>query len=397
MFEFIERQDTQNTSCARIKVIGIGGAGGNTINSMIASGFEHVEFIVANTDTQALERSKATHIIKLGSKLTKGLGSGANPEVGRRATEEDLDAINEHLDDADIVFLTAGLGGGTGTGGMPVVARSLRERDILSVAVVTKPFSFEGKRRMRVAEEALQQLKSTVDCLIVIPNQKLIEISTEKIALLEAFEMVNGFIGQFVRSISEIITRHGHINVDFADIQSIMRHSGTAVMGSGRASGENRAEEATIKAISSPLLEEQGVKGARGVLINITGSSNIGLHEVSSAAQLIYDQADEDASIVLGSVIDDSLGDEISVTIIATGFGPQPEAQATPTIPTLHVKPSVPEIQMVAKPAVTIKREETKVATSSAMITTAPLSPEELLEVPAMLRKNSSHEQQKSS
>lgn len=378
MIDFIENQRAMtNTPIARIKVIGIGGAGGNTINSMVRSGFEHIEFIAANTDGQALELSQAHVKIQLGSKLTKGLGSGANPDVGRRATEEDIEAISEQIEDADIVFLTAGLGGGTGSGGIPVIARMLRERNILSIAVVTKPFAFEGRRRTRVADETLELLKKSVDTLIVIPNEKLLELSDNKLSLLGAFDLVNSFMGQFVKSISDIITHPGHINVDFADVQAIMRNMGSAVMGTGTASGENRATEATIKAITSPLLEEQGVRGARSVLINITGSSDLGLHEVSAAAKLIHEQADEEASIVLGSVIDDTMGNNVSVTIIATGFAQQPELQTTPvqTEPT-KTRQNLYEAQP-ARPE--LGRTVTKQALEHA--------PEDNLEVPAALRK----------
>jgi len=322
MIELVEKvEQASSPSAARIKVIGVGGAGGNTVNSIIRSGdCSNIEFIAANTDSQALDQSKADHVIQLGTKLTKGLGSGADPEIGRRATEEDIETIAGHLQNADIVFLTAGLGGGTGSGGIPVVARALRERNILSVAVVTKPFDFEGRRRMRVAEETLAQLRKNVDTLIVIPNQKLLAIAEKKLSLIDAFETVNTYMGQFVKSISNIITKPGHINVDFADVQAIMRNMGTAVMGTGRATGENRAEEATMQAISSPLLETQSIAGARGVLLNITGNTSISLHEVSVAAQIIYSQVNEDANIVLGSVIDESMDDSIAVTIIATGF-----------------------------------------------------------------------------
>lgn len=384
MIDFFELPEKSSAPLARIKVIGVGGAGGNTINSMIASGFEHVEFIAANTDAQALEKSKASHTIQLGTKLTKGLGSGANPEIGKRAMEEDLESINTHLADADIVFLTAGLGGGTGSGGIPVVARALRERGILSIAVVTKPFAFEGKRRIRVAHEAIQQLKGTVDTLIVIPNQKLLDLSEPNLSLIQAFDMINVFLGQFVRSISDIIVRHGHINVDFADIQAIMRNSGSAVMGTGRASGTQRAEKATLDAISSPLLEESGVKGARGVLINITGNSDLGIHEVSAAAQLIYEQADEDASIVLGSVIDESMGDEVAVTIIATGFERQQEVAKTQT-DSIAIKPT----QYDPRPLASESQPPTLVHNQS-------LSTQDTLEVPALLRKLAQEQQQKS-
>lgn len=379
MIDFIENQRSAAAMpIARIKVIGIGGAGGNTVNSMVQSGFEHIDFIAANTDGQALELSRAHVKIQLGAKLTKGLGSGANPEVGRRATEEDVETITEHIKDADVVFLTAGLGGGTGSGGIPVIARMLRERNILSIAVVTKPFDFEGKRRNRVADETLQVLKDSVDTLIVIPNEKLLELADNKLSLLGAFDLINSFMGQFVKSISDIITHPGHINVDFADVQAIMRNMGSAVMGTGVSFGENRATEATMQAITSPLLEAQGVKGARSVLINITGSSSLGLHEVSAAAKLIHEQADEEASIVLGSVIDEAMGDKVSVTIIATGFAKQPEDIDAK----LASEPTVKKQRdYEAQPA----RPEQAQGTPKSSI--ADQQPQDSLEVPAALRK----------
>lgn len=320
MIELVESVEQKQMPLVHIKVMGIGGAGGNTINSMVSAGLDQVEFIAANTDAQALEGTRAHTVVQLGTALTKGLGSGANPDVGRKATEEDLPRVLQTLEGADMVFLVAGLGGGTGSGGIPVVAQELHEKNILTTAVVTKPFAFEGKRRLRIAEETIAQLKGLVDTLIVIPNQKLIVNTDKKISLVDAFEMVNAFTTQFIRSVATIITRPGHINVDFADIQTIMRSMGSAVMGTGTANGENRAEEATLSAISSPLLEEQGISGAKGVLLNVTGSSSLGLHEVGAAAQLIYEQADSEANIVLGSVIDESMGESVSVTIIATGF-----------------------------------------------------------------------------
>lgn len=377
MIDFIESvHEASNAPVPCIKVVGVGGAGGNTLNSMMRSGgFEHVEFIAANTDGQALELSQAHIKIQLGSKLTKGLGSGSNPEVGRRATEEDLETICNQLKDADIVFLTAGLGGGTGSGGIPVIARTLREKNILTIAVVTKPFEFEGKRRGRVAEDSLQALRNTVDTLIVIPNQKLLDLSDEKISLLGAFDLINSFTGQFVKSISDIIIHPGHINVDFADIQAIMRNMGTAVMGTGIAAGDNRAAEATLRAITSPLLEEQGVKGARSVLINITGSSTLGLHEVSAATKLIHEQADEDANIVLGSVIDDTMGDNVAVTIIATGFEQEKAQEKTTVLTPSTVQKGGYEAQPARhEPLHTVTKANTSL-------------PDDDLEIPAALRK----------
>ncbi len=305
---------------ASIKVVGVGGAGGNTVNSLYASGCPGIDCIIANTDAQALEHASVPHKIQIGIKATKGLGTGANPDLGQRSAEEDIEKILELIGDANIVFLTGGMGGGTGSGGLPVVARALREHGILSIAIVTKPFAFEGKRRARVAELAIEQLRKDVDTLIVIPNQKLIEVVDQKVSMIDAFALINTILSQAVKGISDIITKPGHINVDFADVRAIMKDMGLAVLGTGRASGHDRAGLAALQAISSPLLENMSVDGARGVLLNITGGSNLGLHEISQAASLIYERADEDANIILGSVIDPSMGDEVSVTIIATGF-----------------------------------------------------------------------------
>lgn len=320
MIIFEDEQFNQHMPVARIKVIGVGGGGSNMVNSMIDAGYESVEFIVANTDVQALKASKAPHKIQLGVKSTKGLGAGANPELGRRAAEEDIDRILDCLKDADVVFLTGGLGGGTGSGSLPVIASALKERDILTVAVVTKPFVFEGKRRMKVAQEALELLKRDIDTLIVIPNQKLIDIVDQRVSLMNAFSMINTTLNQFVRSIADVITKHGHVNVDFADVKAIMKRQGFAVIGTGRAKGEDRATQAALQAISSPLLDNMQIAGARGVLLNITGNSQLGLHEMSAAAEIVYEQSHEDANIILGSVIDETLEDEILVTVIATGF-----------------------------------------------------------------------------
>jgi cell division protein FtsZ len=331
MINFESESESQHMPIARIKVIGVGGGGSNMVNSMIDAGYSSVDFIVANTDAQALKTSKAPHKIQLGIKSAKGLGAGANPELGRRAAEEDIDRIMECLKDADVVVLTGGMGGGTGSGALPVIARALKERDrdILSIAVVTKPFVFEGKRRMKVAQEALEFIKRDIDTLIVIPNQKLIEVVDQKVSLVNAFAMINNILNQFVRSIADIIAKPGHINVDFADIKTIMKQKGFAIIGTGRAQGENRARDAAMQAISSALLDNNmQIAGARGVLLNIAGSAGLGLGELSDAASIIYDQAHEDATIILGSIIDDALGDEVMVTVIATGFA-QPIAEPT--------------------------------------------------------------------
>lgn len=321
MIDFDLLEEHNRLGKASIKVVGVGGAGGNTVNSMIEKGLNsEIEFIVANTDAQSLALSKAAHKVQLGVKSTKGLGTGANPEVGRRAAEEDIDKLLEIIGNADIVFLAAGMGGGTGSGAAPVIARALRERNILTIAVVTKPFVFEGRRRSKVAYEAVKALRSEVDTLLIVPNQRLLEISDNNVSMVDAFALVNDVLDQSVRGITNIITKPGHINVDFADLCTIMRDMGLAVMGTGKSSGEDRARKAATSAISSPLLENMSIKGAKGVLLNITGGKNLGLHEINEAASVIYNQADEDANIILGSVIDEAMGDEIIVTIVATGF-----------------------------------------------------------------------------
>ena len=306
---------------AKIKVIGIGGGGCNAVNTMIASRLEGVEFIVANTDLQALGNSLASTKLQLGARLTKGLGAGANPETGRNATIEDADKLRDELSGADMIFITAGLGGGTGTGGAPVVADIAKELGALTVAVVTKPFLFEGKKRQQAAEKGLEELKQSVDTLITIPNQRLLSISDKGMSLIESFKKADEILLHASKSISDLITIPGLINLDFADVKTIMSEMGMAFMGMGIASGENKAIEATQKAISSPLLEDISINGARGLLINITGGENLTLHEVNDAATLIQEAADEDANIIFGAVIDPEMKDEIRITVIATGFG----------------------------------------------------------------------------
>src|SRR5262245_4692789 len=312
------------TAGACIKVIGMGGGGGNAVNTMIASSLRGVEFMVANTDAQALANNKATVKLQLGA---KGLGAGAKPAVGRAATEQHVDQIRGYLAGADMVFITAGMGGGTGTGGAPVVGRLARESGALSVGVVTKPFDFEGKRRMRQAEDGIAELKEAVDTLIVIPNQRLLATAARHTSMLEAFRRADDILLQAVRGISDLVTVHGLINLDFADVRTIMCEMGMAIMGSGSASGDNRAIEAAQKAIQSPLLEDMSIRGAKGVLINITGSADLALHEVNDASTLIQEEAHEDANIIFGAVIDEAMGDEIRITVIATGFGPAAVAE----------------------------------------------------------------------
>jgi len=308
---------------ARIKVVGIGGGGGNAVNTMINAGLPGVEFIAANTDAQALRSNLSPIKVQLGEKITKGLGAGANPGVGKKAAEEDMEKIREYLNGADMVFITAGMGGGTGTGGAPVVARLAKELGALTVGVVTKPFLFEGKKRMKQAEEGMRELKDSVDTLIAIPNQRLLSIAGRNMPILETFKKADDVLLQAVRGISDLITVHGLINLDFADVRTIMSEMGMAMMGAAVSAGENRAVEAAQHAISSPLLEDVSIKGARGVLINITGGPTLSLHEVNEAATLVQEEADDDANIIFGAVIDEQMGDEVRITVIATGFGSQ--------------------------------------------------------------------------
>jgi cell division protein FtsZ len=322
MFEIV---DQQNSMTARIKVIGIGGGGGNAVNTMIGAKLFGVDFMVANTDAQSLEASHAPVRVQLGGLVTKGLGAGANPEIGRRAALEDQEQIREYLEGSDMIFITAGMGGGTGTGGAPVVARIAREVGALTVGVVTKPFIFEGKKRQRQAEEGIEELKQSVDTLIVIPNQRLLSIAAKTTTMIEAFHKADDVLLQAVRGISDLIITPGLINLDFADVRTVMAEMGLALMGAASACGENRAIEAAQKAISSPLLEDISIQGARGVLINITGGPDLCLHEVNEAASMIQEEAHDDANIIFGAVIDENMADEIRITVIATGFGEEKE------------------------------------------------------------------------
>lgn len=305
---------------ARIKVIGVGGGGGNAVNRMIEAGIEGIEFLVANTDLQALKRSRAPIKIQLGGKLTKGLGAGANPHIGRDAALEDTEKIIEVLEGADMVFVTTGLGGGTGTGAAPIIASLATELNALTVAVVTKPFHFEGRRRMQQADQGLRELRECVDTVITIPNERLLHTVERGVSLADSFKVADDVLRQAVQGISDLITVPGLINLDFADVKAIMAGMGLALMGAGRASGEHRAMEATQQAISSPLLEEATIEGAKGVLINITGGPDLTLFEVNEASSIIREAADEDANIIFGAVIDESLRDEMKITVIATGF-----------------------------------------------------------------------------
>ncbi|NOR14124.1 MAG: cell division protein FtsZ, partial [Candidatus Aminicenantes bacterium] len=305
---------------AKIKVIGLGGGGGNAVNRMIDARIEGVDFIAVNTDLQALNTNKAGTKLQIGNQLTKGLGSGGRPDIGKQAAMEDTDKLIDLLEGADMVFLTTGLGGGTGTGATPVIASLASELDILAIAIVTLPFGFEGKIRMQQSQEGLEALKSAVDTVISIPNERLLETVTLDTSIQDAFRMADDILRQAVQGISDLITRPGLINLDFADVKSVMKGMGMAFMGTGIATGENRALDAAQKAISSPLLIDTSIAGAHGVLINITGSKDIRLHEVSKASELIHSQAHPEANIIFGTVIDDTLKEMVKVTVIATGF-----------------------------------------------------------------------------
>lgn len=316
MFEFVESDNG-----ATIKVIGIGGGGGNAINNMINASLVGVDFIAANTDAQSLEVSKAHTKLQLGVNITKGLGAGANPEIGRSAALEDADKIRQALDGTDMVFVTAGLGGGTGTGGAPVVAQIAKEIGALTVAVVTKPFNFEGRQRMKTADKGINELKETVDTMITIPNNRLLSLAAKKATFLEMLKKADDVLLYAVKGISDLITVPGLINLDFADVKTIMSEMGMALMGTGMSSGEDRATEAAQKAISSPLLEDVSISGAKGVLMNISSGLDLTIDEVQEASSLIQKEAHEDANIIWGTVLDQSAGDELRVTVIATGIG----------------------------------------------------------------------------
>ncbi|MBD3309418.1 cell division protein FtsZ [candidate division KSB3 bacterium] len=316
MTEFVEDSATK----ARLKVIGVGGGGGNAINRMILSGLDGVTFITTNTDVQALRQNEAPFKYQIGTKLTKGLGAGSDPEIGRKAALEDEDVITEMVQESEMVFITAGMGGGTGTGAAPIIAEKAKELGALTVAVVTKPFLFEGSFRSRQAELGLAELNDVVDTLITIPNQRLLGMVAKQTSMLEAFALADEVLTQAVQGISDLITIPGLINLDFADVKTIMADMGVALMGAANGSGDQRAIDAANKAISSPLLDDISIDGARGVLINVTGGKDLGLHEISEAASIVQEAAHPDANIIFGAVIDENLTDEIRLTVIATGF-----------------------------------------------------------------------------
>lgn len=370
MLEF----DMELEQLAQIKVIGVGGGGSNAVNRMIENGVKGVEFITVNTDAQALHLAKSEHKLQIGDKLTRGLGAGANPEVGKKAAEESRDLISNQLKGSDMVFVTAGMGGGTGTGAAPVIAEIARECGALTVGVVTRPFTFEGRKRSGQAELGIEALKEKVDTLIVIPNDRLLEIVDKKTPMLEAFREADNVLRQAVQGISDLIQVPGLINLDFADVKTIMTERGSALMGIGVATGENRAAEAARKAIMSPLLETS-IDGARGVIMNITGGSNLSLYEVNEAAEIVISASDPDVNMIFGAIIDEELKDEIKVTVIATGFESK-AASLSSRRPTQQSSPA--ELQ------------ETRTASTGSTSNVKPFSgnvSSDQLEIPAFLRK----------
>jgi cell division protein FtsZ len=366
----------QTTNFAKIRVLGVGGGGGNALNSMIASGsVKSVDFIAVNTDAQVLMLSKASTKIQIGENLTKGLGSGGNPDTGRQAAEESYEKIKEFIDGSDMVFITAGMGGGTGTGASAVIARAAKEIGALTVAVVTKPFAFEGTRRMVAAEDGIEQLREKVDTLIVIPNQRILDVVDKKVSLLEAFRIADSVLTQGVQGISDLITIPGLINVDFADVKTIMTNAGSALMGIGTGVGENRAQTAARSAIASPLLEIS-MDGARGVLFNITGGDDLTMTEVDDAAKIISAAADPDANIIFGATIDETMHDQIKISVIATGFDHTRQTLKEFVRPILNTQP--PKEELAKDDEQTPKSQEIPIEDNS---------DDDAWEIPAFLRQ----------
>lgn len=378
MLEF----DTSVDQLAVIKVIGVGGGGNNAVNRMIEHGVQGVDFIAVNTDAQALNLSKAEAKLQIGTKLTRGLGAGANPEVGKKAAEESREQLEEVLRGADMVFVTAGMGGGTGTGAAPVIAQIARDLGALTVGVVTRPFTFEGRKRQTQAIGGINGMKESVDTLIVIPNDKLLQIVDKSTPMLEAFREADNVLRQGVQGISDLIATPGLINLDFADVKTIMSNKGSALMGIGIATGENRAAEAAKKAISSPLLESS-IDGAKGVLMNITGGSNLSLFEVQEAADIVASASDEEVNMIFGSVINENLKDEIIVTVIATGFTEEAIQQRGSARPTMNAtRQTVPQQHSPVRE----HRQETQVQQEQPRQTQQNYAQDDMLEVPAFLR-----------
>jgi cell division protein FtsZ len=378
-----ELSDPGAANSAKIKVIGIGGGGGNAVNTMIAYNLQGVDFITANTDMQALASSSSPVKIQLGAEATKGLGAGANPEVGKRAATEAKEALRQHMEGADMIFITAGLGGGTGTGGAPIVADLAKEMGTLTVAVVTKPFQFEGRRRNVQADEGVAELRRIVDTLIVVPNQRLLSLGGRNLSLLEAFKKADDILYHAVKGISDLIIIPGLINLDFADVKNIMSEMGLALMGTGAASGENRAIEAAQKAISSPLLEDNTIQGAHGILLNITGGPDMTLHEINEASSLIQKEAHEDANIIFGTVIDKDMTDEIRITVIATGF--EDAVKTKQGIPNVTHLSGFSRREDLSRPAYARKDKPIDLTHAVKMGTIDDDNPD--LEIPTFLRK----------
>ena len=377
---------------ANIKVIGVGGGGSNAVGRMAAASTNGVEFIVVNTDAQALRHSPVENKIQVGEKLTKGLGAGANPEIGRKAAIEDTERLLQILQGADMLFITAGLGGGTGGGAAPIIANLAKEMDILTVGVVTKPFIFEGKRRNDQADRCLEELKASVDSLIIIPNQRLINASTKNTGVKEAFAMADNVLRQAVQGIADIIVKPGYINVDFADVRTVMSERGMAMMGIGEASDDNAAVEAVQKAINSPLLENQSIKGARGVLLNFTHSSTMPIYQLSEASKIVHDLVDKEANIIFGDVIEDEMGQDVRVTVIATGFDESQMGESVEEAPVANLRPYTPKPAAqkgLSESESYLRGGRAKSQVKKVVNMTLPLDDltEEVLDIPTFLRR----------
>jgi len=378
MFELMDAYSEN----AVIKVVGVGGGGGNAVQHMVQTGIEGVDFICLNTDAQALKNTEAKTVLQIGSSMTKGLGAGANPEIGKQAAMEDRDRLYEVLEGADMVFITAGMGGGTGTGAAPIVAQIAREVGALTVAVVTRPFSFEGRKRMQVATDGLKELGAHVDSLITIPNEKLVSVLGKDISLLEAFKSANDVLLGAVQGIAELITRKGLINVDFADVRTVMSEMGMAMMGTGRAIGEDRAREATEMAIASPLLEDVDLMGARGILVNVTAGPDLSMGEFHEVGQIIEELAADDAVIVVGTVLDPECTDELRVTVVATGIGSQAKKAEEPPVKLVQrSRNGEVDYEDLDRPTVIRRRAVNE------SLAAQPAADLDYLDIPAFLRK----------
>lgn len=380
MFELVDNIPQS----AVIKVIGVGGGGGNAVHHMISNQVDGVDFICANTDSQALSNLKAKTVLQMGTTITKGLGAGANPEIGRQAALEDREQIADILSGADMVFITAGMGGGTGTGAAPIVAEVAREMGILTVAVVTRPFPFEGKKRSSIAEQGIEQLSASVDSLITIPNEKLLEVLGKEASLLEAFKAANDVLLGAVKGIADLIMHPGMINVDFADVKTVMSEMGMAMMGTGFASGEDRAREAAESAIRSPLLEDVNLQGARGILVNITAGENLSLGEFSEVGDTVEEFASDDATVVVGTVIDPTLGDEMRVTVVATGLGGN---QVLPKKVVDNTEREETDYRQLDRPAVMRNRPAADRGAAMKQAAGAETADMDYLDIPAFLRR----------